>query len=80
MTEWMDMVQWPAFAASVMAAWMIGSRSPSRRYIGFWIFLASNVLWVIWGVHIHAIALVALQCCLAAMNLRGVKKTDQQEE
>ena len=72
----LDLVQWPAFATSVVAAWLVASTSPSRRNAGFWVFLASNVLWVTWGLHTRAWALIALQLCLAALNLRGVFKTD----
>lgn len=39
--------------------------------------LASNVLWGIWGVYSSAWALIALQVCLAAMNLRGLGKTKE---
>jgi hypothetical protein len=34
------------------------------------------VLWVIWGWQDHAYGLIALQVCLAALNLRGMWKTD----
>jgi hypothetical protein len=34
----------------------------------------SNVLWVIWGYHTQAYALIVLQFCLCAMNLRGFRK------
>ena len=76
MTDWVDLIQWPAFAASVMAAWLVGSRDPNRRKIGFWVFLASNVLWVCWGIPAGAHAVIALQVCLAAMNVRGLLKAD----
>lgn len=79
MDEWLDLVQWPAFAASVAAAWLVASSSPGRRNIGFWVFLASNVLWSVWGIHTQAAALVALQLCLAAMNVRGLLKTEKEE-
>ena len=71
-----DLMQWPAFAASVVAAWLVASNSAKRRNAGFWVFLLSNVLWVIWGLHTSAFALIALQVCLAAMNIRGLRKTD----
>jgi hypothetical protein len=71
-----DMVQWPAMAATVCAAWLVASRSARRRAIGFWIFLLSNVLWVVWGLHDHAYALIGLQFCLAAINIRGVYKNE----
>ena len=47
-----------------------------RRMLGFWCFLASNGLWVLWGLHDHAYALVGLQFCLAAINVRGVYKNE----
>lgn len=70
----LDLLQWPAMAASVIAAWLVASSQERRRKWGFWIFLLSNVLWVAWGWHDRAWALVALQVCLAAMNVRGVAK------
>ncbi len=72
----LDAVQWPAFAASVAAAWLVASNTKGRRNIGFWIFLGSNVLWVAWGLHTGAMALIALQVCLAALNIRGLFKTE----
>ena len=72
----LDLLQWPAMAATVVAAWLVASRSKRRRNAGFWVFLASNVLWAIWGLHDHAYALVALQFCLAALNVRGASKTE----
>ena len=71
-----DLVQWPAMAATVAAAWLVASRSARRRAIGFWVFLASNVLWSVWGWHERAYALIVLQVFLAAMNFRGVYKND----
>lgn len=77
MDDAIALIQWPAFLASVIAAWLVGSNGKSRRNIGFWVFLTSNVLWVIWGVHTQAWALIALQVCLAALNVRGLFKTEQ---
>ena len=71
----MSLIQWPAMAASIIAMWLVGSSHEHKRGWGFWIFLLSNVLWVIWGVHDHAYALILLQLALAMMNIRGVKKT-----
>jgi hypothetical protein len=75
-----DLLQWPAMVASVLAAWLVASTRARRRNIGFWVFIASNVLWVIWGVHTNAYALIALQVILAAMNVRGLKKTERLQE
>ena len=73
---WLDLLQWPAMAITIVAAWLVGSRLAHRRAVGFWCFLAGNVLWVAWGVHDKAYALVALQFFLAALNVRGVRKNE----
>lgn len=75
--QWLDLMQWPAMLATVLAAWLVASSSKTRRNVGFWIFLGSNVLWVLWGWHAGAYALIALQVALAALNIRGVFKTEQ---
>ncbi len=74
--EWLDLVQWPAFAVTVLAAWLVASTHKSRRLAGFWVFLVSNALWVAWGIHTDAFALIALQVCLAALNIRGARKAE----
>jgi hypothetical protein len=67
----LDLVQWPAMIITVAASWYVASTNRHRRSVGFWLFLVSNVLWVIWGIHARAYALIALQACLAVMNVRG---------
>jgi hypothetical protein len=67
----LDLVQWPAMIVTVASSWYVASTSRHRRRVGFWLFLASNVLWVIWGIHARAYALIALQACLAILNVRG---------
>lgn len=74
--DYLDLLQWPAMVVTVAAAYLVASRSPHRRSVGFWCFLASNVLWVVWGFHDRAWALVGLQFCLAALNIRGVYKNE----
>ncbi|MEJ8859780.1 hypothetical protein WKW79_34865 [Variovorax robiniae] len=74
--ELLDLIQWPAFAASIAAAYLVGSNDKGRRNFGFWIFLFSNLLWVAWGLHSNAWALIALQVCLAALNIRGLVQTE----
>ena len=72
----LSLLQWPAMAVTVVAAWLVASTRPARRHAGFWLFLASNVLWVAWGLHAGAWALIALQVGLAALNIRGLFKTE----
>ncbi len=74
--EAIDLLQWPAMLATSAGAWLVASRSPRKRAAGFWIFLASNVLWVAWGLHDRAYALVGLQFFLAALNVRGAYKNE----
>jgi len=74
--QYLDLVQWPAMLATAIASWYVASTVKARRNWGFWLFLVSNVLWVVWGVPAHAYALIALQVCLVAMNIRGARKTD----
>jgi hypothetical protein len=75
-TDWINFVQWPAMGATVVAAWLVASLSKTRRNWGFWWFIASNILWVIWGVYARAYALIVLQICLVILNIRGAKKND----
>lgn len=77
--DWFDFMQWPAMLVTLVASWLVASRSALRRNVGFWMFLVSNGLWVAWGWHAGAHALIALQVGLAAMNIRGALKTEEQE-
>jgi len=72
--DWIDSIQWPAMAVTVVAAWLIASQRKFKRNWGFWLFLASNVLWIAWGAHDRAYALILLQLCLAFLNIRGAIK------
>lgn len=72
--QWLDLVQWPAMAVTLLASWFVASTNEGRRGVGFWLFLASNVLWIVWASQAHAWALIALQIGLAIMNIRGAKK------
>ena len=74
--DYLDLIQWPAMLATVAAAWLVASLSKRRRSLGFWIFLLSNALWIVWGWHDHAHALIGLQIFLALLNIRGAYKND----
>ena len=74
--EYINYLQWPAMLVTVIAAWLVASQSKAKREFGFWCFLASNALWITWGWHDHAYALVALQLVLAALNIRGAYKNE----
>jgi hypothetical protein len=77
--DYLDLLQWPAMLVTVVAAWLVASQSKRRRELGFWCFLASNALWVLWGWHDHAYALIALQIALAVLNVRGAYKNEPED-
>ena len=72
--DWMNHLQWPAMAVTLLSAFLVAAQSKSQRQWGFWFFLLSNLLWVAWGWHARAYALIILQFGLAALNMRGVAK------
>jgi hypothetical protein len=76
MNDLLNALQWPAMLVTLVAAWLVASRNPRRRSAGVWCFVASNLLWVAWGWHAQAYALIALQVGLFVLNLRGAKKTE----
>lgn len=67
-------LQWPAMLVTLLASWLVASQKEVLRVRGFWVFLVSNALWMAWGWHTGAWALVMLQLGLAAMNIRGAKE------
>lgn len=72
----LNAIQWPAMAVTLVATWLVASPSDRRREHGFWCFMASNVLWVVWGWHAQAYGLIALQVGLFALNIRGAEKAE----
>ena len=74
--DYLDLLQWPAMAVTLIASWLVASSGIRKRNWGFWVFLFSNVLWIIWGVKSQSWALVVLQVGLIIMNIRGAMKTD----
>ena len=73
----LELLQWPAMLVTVAASWLVASPIKGRRNAGFWVFLASNALWIVWAVNDGAYALIALQIALAGMNIRGATKTTE---
>ena len=75
-----DLVQWPAMAVTLVAAYLVGARHARRRIVGFWLFILSNLLWIAWGLHDEAWALITLQAGLCAMNLRGIFRNEHNKQ
>ena len=76
MMDWLNAIQWPAMLVTVIAAWLVASQRKFKRNWGFWLFLVSNLLWIVWGLHDGAYALILLQVCLAVLNIRGTQKNN----
>ena len=74
--DYVDLMQWPAMIITAAAAWLVGSQRRPKRSLGFWLFLLSNLLWIVWGWYARAYALIILQVCLAVINVRGAQKND----
>ncbi len=74
--DYVDLIQWPAMIMTAAAAWLVGSQRRPKRSVGFWLFLLSNLLWIVWGWYARTSALVILQVCLAVINIRGAQKND----
>jgi hypothetical protein len=78
MDELLNLTQWPAMLVTLGAAWLVAAQTKRKRSWGFWCFLVSNLLWIVWGWHTHAYALIVLQFGLFALNLRGAMKNEPQ--
>ena len=76
----LSLLQWPAMVVTLIAAWLVASQSKSPPQLGLLDFHPSNVLWIVWGWHEDAIALIVLQVGLFVLNFRGARKNDPGSE
>ncbi|MGE0801335.1 MAG: hypothetical protein AB7G13_15475 [Lautropia sp.] len=74
---WLNLLQWPAMVVTLTAAWLVSADTERSRNWGFWLYLASNVLWIAWGWHSGSWALILLQIGLAVMNVRGARNSGE---
>lgn len=74
--DYLSLLQWPAMVVNILSVWLLTSQSKDKRHWGFLLSLVSNLLWVIWGWHAQAFAVLGLQIALATLNVRGVRKTE----
>lgn len=72
----LDALQWPAMVVTLLAAWLVASQAKRQRRLGFWVFILSNVLWIVWALHAKAFALIVLQIGLFALNVRGTQTNE----
>ena len=74
--DYFSLIQWPAMVINILSVWMLTSQSKGKRHLGFLLSLLSNLLWIIWGWHVQAFAVLGLQIALATLNIHGVRKTE----
>jgi dolichol kinase len=72
-------LQWPAMIATLISAWMVASQSKQKRVLGFLTFIISNFLWILWGWHDGAYALIVMQLGLLFLNIRGAVKNESKK-
>ena len=70
----LNFLQWPAMGATLISAWLVASQTEQKRCLGFWIFIVSNILWIMWSLHDSAYALFVMQIGLLMLNIRGAIK------
>ena len=76
MEDFFALLEWPAMAISLAAAWLMASRKADKRVLAFWLLTAGNVLWIAWGWGTEAWALIALNLGLMGLNIRGILKNE----
>lgn len=70
------LLEWPAMAISLAAAYLLASQRPEKRVVAFWLLIIGNVMWIAWGWGEDAWALIALNAGLMALNVRGIFKNE----
>jgi hypothetical protein len=76
MDEVLALLEWPAMAITLAAAWWMGSQRATRRILAFSLLIVGNLLWIGWGWGESAWALIALNLGLLGLNVRGIAKND----
>ncbi|MES2325010.1 MAG: hypothetical protein V4633_22365 [Pseudomonadota bacterium] len=77
MDDLLKLLEWPAMAITLAAAWLIASKDPQKRIWAFGMLIVGNILWIGWGWTDAAYALIALNVGLMALNIRGIFKNEE---
>lgn len=77
MDDVLALLEWPAMAITLAAAWWMGSQRAERRILAFSLLIVGNLLWIGWGWGESAWALIALNVGLLGLNVRGIAKNDE---
>jgi hypothetical protein len=71
----LNALQWSAAIISVLGAWCVGARAADARRVGFALFLASNVLWLAYGLATRQWGIVLMQAAFTVTSIRGTITT-----
>ncbi|MES2899284.1 MAG: hypothetical protein V4723_06110 [Pseudomonadota bacterium] len=80
MDDMLNLLEWPAMAISLVAAYLLGSINPTKRIVAFVMLIVGNLMWIGWGWGNEAKALIALNVGLMVLNVRGVFKNEEAKE
>ncbi|MGZ8287571.1 MAG: hypothetical protein ACXW2U_14300 [Telluria sp.] len=80
MEDLLALLEWPAMAISLAAAYLLASQRPEKRVVAFWLLIVGNVMWIAWGWGEDAWALIALNAGLMVLNVRGIFKNEHTVE
>lgn len=78
MEEFFALLEWPAMAISLAAAWWMGSTKAKKRIVAFILLIIGNLMWIAWGWGEDAWALIALNVGLMALNVRAIMKNEEE--
>ncbi len=80
MEDMLNLLEWPAMAISLVAAYLLGSINPTKRIVAFVMLIIGNLMWIGWGWGNEAKALIALNVGLMVLNVRGVFKNEEAKD
>jgi hypothetical protein len=80
MEEFFALLEWPAMAISLAAAWWMGSTKAKKRIVAFVLLIIGNLMWIAWGWGEGAWALIALNVGLMGLNVRAIMKNEDEVE
>ena len=77
MDDMLALLEWPAMAISLVAAYLLGSIHTTKRIVAFVMLIIGNLMWIGWGWGDGAKALIALNVGLMVLNIRAIMKNEE---
>ncbi len=66
-----DYLQWPGMAFGLVGAIFVSGRDERARFIGFALWIVSNLCWIVWSLDAKAWGLLAMQVPFCATSALG---------